>query len=52
MQRMQQPKNVDQIQDNVETIQSVDQHLRGEAQDVRIRMLRFLVDGSMVIVGC
>ncbi len=51
MQRMT-PKNIEQIDDSAETIQSVDQHLRGEAQDVRIRMLRFLVEGSMVIVGC
>lgn len=51
MQRMQR-KQIEQAQDNLETIQSVEQHLRGEAQDVRIRMLRFLVEGSMVIVGC
>ncbi|HVZ41631.1 MAG: hypothetical protein JST22_15395 [Bacteroidetes bacterium] len=51
---MQRTKNAEQIQaeENIETIQSMDQRYRGETQDVRIRMLRFLVDGSMVIIGC
>ncbi len=45
-------KSVDQFEDNRETVQSVEDHFRGEAQDVRVRMLRFLVDGSMVVIGC
>jgi hypothetical protein len=47
-----QRKNSEQIEDNLEMIQTIEQHYRDKTQEVRIRMLNLLVDSGIVIVGC